>query len=89
MGMSCTLEQGLALERLYKLHGNDGLIKSKYFIDMPGNKDYGIDNRRDMCLPVFEILDGNGYARRIGYIRIKPNGKVYMPRQIKNKLREV
>jgi len=87
--MSCTLEQGLALEKLYKLHDSNGLIKGRYFIDTPGNKDYGTDDRHDMCLPVFEILNGNGYVRRIGYVRIKPNGKIYVPRQIKMKLREV
>ena len=89
MGMSCTFEQGEALDRIRKLHGKDGLIAGRYFIDVPANRDYGINGRETMCLAVYEVLSLKmRTARKIGYARIKPDGKIYLPREVRRIIKQ-
>ena len=84
MGMSCTFEQGEALDRLRKLHDRkDGLIAGQYFIDAPANRDYGIKGREAMHLAVFKITPTR-LAYKIGYAKIRPDGKIYLPRELRN-----
>ncbi|RLG42610.1 MAG: hypothetical protein DRO05_00605 [Thermoproteota archaeon] len=83
MGMSCTAEQGKALDLIRQLHDKNGLINGKYFIEGPRPKDY----MGTMCLPVYE-MKGENLWQKIGYVRIKPNGKISFPRILKNQIRK-
>ena len=92
MGMSMTAKQGEMMDKIFALHGPDGTIGGICFVEGPRNhRDYGVPGRQAMCLPVWRILEKhpNGWrCRREGYIRIYPNGRVYMPPAIRELIRK-
>ena len=82
MGMICTDKQGDALEVIASLHGKDGLIAGKYFVEGPRPRDY---SDKTMYLGVFEII-GKNVCVRVGYVRIRPDGKIYFPKVLREVL---
>jgi hypothetical protein len=92
MGWSCTKEQMNTLDRIDKAMG-DGR-SCRYFLDGPHGgpygKDYGTADCRDMTIPVYEIIErkpnGQGRARKLGYCRIKPDGRFSLPRGLRKEL---
>ena len=91
MGWSCTQQQHETLERLDAEVRKSGV---PYFIEHPtggpNGRDYGTPEAMSMCLPVFRIIemqaDGTGRAHKVGYARIKPDGRTSIPLALRQAL---
>lgn len=93
MGSSARFEQMETAQKILDLHDRKtGLIETetgKFFIEGWSNKDYG--NYETMCLAVIETEQddtGTYTGRRIGYIKISPDGQVLsVPKEISRFIR--
>ena len=83
MGMSCTIEQSATVDLINEAMGDAHICK--YFLDGPHGgphgKDYGQPGAMVMCLPIYR-MDGT----KIGYARIKPNGRFSLPKGLRQEL---
>jgi len=83
MGWSCTKEQGDTLAAIDKATGSvmeDGLVDGMFYehpAGGPNGRDYGTPGAMVMCLPVYRTWESKGerYGHRIGYLRIKADGR--------------
>jgi hypothetical protein len=79
MGWSCTAAAGDTMERIFNLHGDDGLLECngiKYFCE-PSDREYR-DGR--IVMKVWRIdgtaPDGRFFGRLDGTFTIKPDGSI-------------
>jgi len=79
VGWSCALEAGETMNKIFDLHGKDGLLEyngKKYFCE-PSNREYK-DGRIVMIVWEIDRVGSNGklWARRMGTFTIKPDGNI-------------
>jgi len=79
VGWSCALEAGETMNKIFALHGKDGLLEyngKKYFCE-PSNREYR-DGR--IVMTVWEVdgvaPDGRLWLRHMGTFTIKPDGSI-------------